>query len=59
MTAQTVYIYSMGKRLRITAIFDNDADANKHMEKTDDACIAIFGKFVILANKYDNGSAQA
>ena len=55
MSTEQVYIYSMGKRLLLTAIFDNDADANKHMAKTDDACIAIFGKFVLLANKYDQG----
>lgn len=52
---QTIYIYSMGKRLQLTAIFDNDYDANKHMEKTEDAVIATFGKYVLLANKYDKG----
>ena len=50
-----VYICSMGKRLLITAIYDNDNDANKDMEKTNNAVIAVFGKYVILANKYDKG----
>ena len=52
---ETIYINSMGKRLKLTAIFDNDVDANKHMEKTDDAVVAVFGKYVLLANRYDKG----
>jgi len=52
---EQIYIYSMGKKLLLTAVFDNDQDANAHMEKTDDAVIAVFGKFIFLANKYDTG----
>ena len=52
-----LYIFSMGKKLRITAIFSNDADANSHMEKNqDDAVIACFEPFVFLANRHDRGT---
>jgi len=53
-----LFIYSMNKRLRITAIFTDDESANKHMEKTDDAVVACFGPFVFLANKYDHGTRE-
>lgn len=53
---QQVFIYSMGKKLRLTAIADNDEDANKHMARTDDAVIACFGTLVLMASRYDNGS---
>lgn len=57
---QTMYVRSMGKALRVTAIYDNDDDANAHMEKNhDDAVIAVFGKYVFLANRYDRGVAVA
>lgn len=32
MNMETVYLYSMGKRPQLAAIFDNDAEANAHME---------------------------
>jgi len=53
---ENLIIRSMGKSLRVTAIFDNDDDANKHMEKTEDAVIAVVGPYVFLANKYDKGT---
>ena len=47
---------SMGKSLRIIAIADNDAEANAYMERHDSAsCVACFGPFVLMADKYDNG----
>ncbi len=50
---EILWLCSMGKRFRVTAIFTDDAEANAHMERHDDqACIANFGAFVILANKY-------
>lgn len=52
---EEVYLYSMGKRLRLTAIFDNDDDANAHMEKSNDAVVACFGPFILCADKYDQG----
>jgi hypothetical protein len=53
--SQEIYIYSMGKKLKITAIFDNEAEANANMAKTDNAVVGEFGKFIFLANKYDTG----
>jgi hypothetical protein len=54
---EKLYIYTMGKRLRVTAIFSDDDSANAHMAKSsnDDAVVATFGPFVFLANKYDHG----
>lgn len=56
-SSEQVYIYSMGKRLRLTAIATTDAAANAHMAKpgNDDAVIACFGPLVLMANKYDGG----
>ena len=53
---ESLHIYSMGKRLRVTAIFSDYAEANTYMDKHDDqAVIASFGPFVLLANMYDKG----
>ena len=53
---ELLYVFSMGKKLRVTAIFDNADEANAHMERhRDDAVIAVFGAFIFLANKYDKG----
>jgi hypothetical protein len=47
---------SMGKTFRITAIATSDEEANAHMARHDEeACIACFGPFVLMANKYDPG----
>ena len=54
--AQMLYVRSMGKLLRVTAVYDSDDDANTHMGKhNDDAVVACFGHFVFLANVYDKG----
>lgn len=50
-----LWICSMGKRLRVTAIFTDDAEANDHMARSDDAVIAYHAPFILLANKYDSG----
>lgn len=51
-----LYVRSMGKALRVTAIFLTDAQANAYMATHDDqACVAVFGGLVLLASKYDPG----
>lgn len=57
---QHLYVRSMGKLLRVTAIFDNDEDANRHMARSDnnDAVVAVFGSFVLLADVYDKGESD-
>lgn len=52
---EKLFIASMGKKLRVTAIFTDDEAANSHMARSDDAVIAVFGPFIFLANKYDHG----
>ena len=53
---QTVYVRSMGKVLEVSAIFDNDSDANKYMEKHhDEGVIAVFGNYVFIAEMYQPG----
>ena len=48
-----LWLYSMGKRFRITAIFTEIEQANDYMATHPDAaCIAEFKPFVFLANKY-------
>jgi hypothetical protein len=54
-----LYVRSMGKRLRVTAIADNDDEANAHMATTDDAVIACVGPLVLMANMYDKGEKIA
>lgn len=49
------YMYSMGKKIRVWAIFTDDSEANIFMEKNDRmAVISCFGKFIFIADKYDN-----
>jgi hypothetical protein len=54
---QKLYVRSMGKMLRVTAMFDNDDAANAHMARggNDDAVVAVFEPYVLLADKYDKG----
>ena len=52
-----VYIRSMGKLLRITAIAVGDDAANAYMETHDSAAmIAECGPFIFMADKYDPGT---
>lgn len=50
-----LYIYSMGKKIRVTSIFTDNRDCNIHCERTNDAVIACFGDFIFCADKYDKG----
>lgn len=53
---QRLYVRSMGKLLRVTAIFQDDATANDWLERnSDDAVVAVFGHYVLTAKKYDKG----
>lgn len=53
---QLLQIFSMGKRLRVTAIFHSDAEANAYMEKhPDEGVLASFDPYVFLANMHDKG----
>ena len=54
---QKLYIRSMGKALRVTAICTSVSDANLYMERnTSDAVVAEIGPFIIMADKYDRGT---
>lgn len=54
---EKLYVRSMGKALRVTAIFTNDDDANSFMERNhDDAVVACIAGLVFLAKKYDHGA---
>ena len=51
-----LYVSSMRKALRVTAIFDNDREANEHMAKHSEAAVvACVGPLVLIADKYDQG----
>jgi hypothetical protein len=51
-----LYVRSMGKLLRVTAICISEADANAHMARHDEsAVVAMFGPFILLADKWDKG----
>ena len=53
---QLLYVRSMGKALRVTAIHTSDAEANAYMGRhRDEGCVAVFGPFVLCANLYDQG----
>jgi len=53
----TLFARSMGKALKITAIYDNDNDANYHMSRAgnNDAVICVSGNLVFLADVHDKG----
>lgn len=56
--SEKVLFHSMNRAFTVTAIATSDEEANQHMQSQrgkDDAVIACFGPFVIMANKYDNG----
>lgn len=51
-----LYVRSMGKALRVTAIFPSDAEANRYLAgHRDQGCIAVFGALVLIAKLYDPG----
>ena len=47
-------VYSMGKRFRVQAVFTTDDDANEYCARNgcNGAVIAVFGPFIIVADKY-------
>ncbi len=50
---ETVWIKSMGKIFRLTAIAANDDAANEYMRKhPDEAVIACIGNYSLIANIY-------
>lgn len=51
-----VYVRSMGKLLRVTAIATTPEEANAEMERDSHAAvIACFDDLIFLADKYDKG----
>lgn len=57
---EQLYVRSMGKLLRVTAVFGSDDDANAYMAKhQDDAVLACIGPFILLANRFDRGCKLA
>jgi hypothetical protein len=53
---QLFYIHSMGKRIRITAIFHDVNDTNAYLTShKDEGVIAEFKPYVFVANLYDSG----
>lgn len=57
---QALYVYELGRYVRITAVALSDAAANAHIEATDcaDSCIAVFGPLVFLAKHVDEGTGR-
>ena len=52
--SEELWIYSMGKRFKVRAISDTDAEANSFMERHNEAAlIACFGPLCVIANKYE------
>ena len=48
-----------GRSFVVTAVADNDQDANNHMERfTDQAVIAVSAGLVIMASIHDQGVSQ-
>ena len=56
-----LYVRSMGKALRVTGIFADDAAANEYMRRhSEDAVVAVSaGGLVFTANIYDTGAQVA
>lgn len=54
---ESLYVRTMGKALKVTALFTSDDDANEFMAKpgNEDAVVAVIAGVVMLANKYDHG----
>jgi hypothetical protein len=53
-----LYIRSMGKLLRVTAIFDTVQAANLHMQRhREQAVVAEIGTVILLADVHDRGLA--
>ena len=51
-----LYVRSMGKALRVVAIFTSADESNRYMEThRDTGCVAEFGPYIFLANLHDHG----
>ena len=50
-----IYVRSMGKLLRVTAMFTDTDKANAYMAGADEGVVACFGPYILLANLYDKG----
>lgn len=56
---EQLWIYSMGKRFRVRAMFTDDLAANAYMARNrDTGAIAAFGPFVVVANLYEGVKPQ-
>jgi len=54
---QTLYIRSMRKALKVTAIFQDLDAANEYMKNNrNEGCVAEFNGLILLANLYDRGT---
>ena len=54
---QQVYIYSMGKKLKITAIFHDDKACNNWLERNPNhGVIACAEPYIFVAHLYDHGA---
>lgn len=54
----TMYVRSMGKAFRVTAMFSTDEEANAYLEKHPDEGVIATSKtgLVMIANLYDRGA---
>jgi len=53
---ENFYIRSMGKALRVTAIFESDEEANKYMSShRDQGVVSQFGPYIFIASLYEMG----
>jgi hypothetical protein len=51
---EQLWLYSMGKRFRVRAIFTDVSGSNRFMEQHNEtALIACFGPFQVIANVYE------
>ena len=57
---QTIYVRSMGKALKVTALFTDADETNQYLEKhPDEGVIAVYAQFVFIAGLYDKGTKIA
>jgi len=53
---QVLYVRSMRKLLRVTAIFTDDDEANAYMTKhREEAVVAVMAPFILIADVHDHG----
>ena len=53
---QIIYVRSMGKLLKVTALFTDNSECNKYLEShKDEGVIAEYGNTIFVANCYDHG----